>query len=159
VLELRNEDRLSYVRAIEALKPLGVPLEMAVMQFAEAVKLLEGASLVEAARYYAKHQPHKVPRKTVGDVIDELITAKQADRLSDVYIRDLRGRLKRFRQKFSGNIGLITVGEVEAFLRDLKWEEKAANGKTVTRTMSLSPETITGPPWERCSISQRRAAM
>ena len=56
-----------YVRAIEALKPLGIPLEMAVMQFAEAVKLLEGASLVEAARYYAKHQPHKVPRKTVGD--------------------------------------------------------------------------------------------
>ena len=136
VLELRNEDRLSYVRSIEALKPFGVPLEMAVMQFVEAVKLLDGASVVEAARYYAKHQPHKIPRKTVGEVIDDLIKAKQADRLSDVYIRDLRGRLKRFREKFNGNIGLVTVGEVEAFLRDLKSEEKAANGKIVMRSMS-----------------------
>jgi integrase len=136
VLELRNEDRLSYARAVEALKPLGVPLEMAVMQFVEAVKVLEGASLVEAARYYAKHQPHKMPKKTVGEVIDELILAKEADRLSTVYLKDLRGRLKRFREKFSGNIGLISISEIDAFLRDLKSEEKADNGKIVTRTMS-----------------------
>ena len=109
VLELRNEDRLSYVRAIEALKPLGVPLEIAVMQFVEAAKLLEGASLVEAARYYAKHKPHKIPRKTVGEVIDELITAKQADRLSDVYLRDPLG------SGHSGDSSLRQLGHFAEF--------------------------------------------
>ena len=43
VLTLTSENRLSYVRAVEALKPSGVPLEMAAMQFAEASKLLDGA--------------------------------------------------------------------------------------------------------------------
>ena len=42
MLTLRNEDRLAYVRAVEALKPTGVPLEMAALQFAEMVKILEG---------------------------------------------------------------------------------------------------------------------
>ena len=57
VLTLTSDDRLSYVRAIEALKPTGVSLEMAAIQFAEAHKILEGRSVVEAARYSAKKNP------------------------------------------------------------------------------------------------------
>ena len=37
-LSLSGEDRLCYLRALDVLKPLNVPLEMAVMQFVEAAK-------------------------------------------------------------------------------------------------------------------------
>src|SRR5258705_13906780 len=50
VLTLTSENKFSFVRAVEALKPTGVPLEIAAMQFAEAHKILEGGSLLEAAR-------------------------------------------------------------------------------------------------------------
>src|SRR5688500_2619399 len=65
VLDLTGEARLAYVRAVEALKPTGIPLEMAAMHFADAFKVLGNANLVEAARFYMKHHPTNMPRKTV----------------------------------------------------------------------------------------------
>jgi hypothetical protein len=57
VLTLTSEDRTSYVRSLEMLKPSGTPLEIAVMQFVETAKLLDGASLLEAAKFYLRHNP------------------------------------------------------------------------------------------------------
>ncbi len=129
VLTLRNEDRLAYVRAVEALKPTGVPLEMAALQFAEAVKVLDGASLLEAARYFAKQHPNKLPRKLVSEVVAELLLAKEADRLSDVYLKDLSGRLGRLAEAFPAPIGMITMAEIEDFLRNLKSDGNALASK------------------------------
>jgi hypothetical protein len=67
VLTLKTDDRFAYVRAVEALKPTGVPLEIAALQFAEASKILEGTSLLDAVRHFAKQHPNKVPRKLVGE--------------------------------------------------------------------------------------------
>jgi integrase len=130
VLELKSEDRLAYVRAMEALKPTGVPLEMAVMYFAEAFKILEGASLIEAVRFFKKHHPSFMPKKTVPDVVKELLEAKEQDGVSDVYLKDLRGRLGRFEKKVPGQITLVTSAEIEDFLRGLK--DKA--GKALSGT-------------------------
>ena len=102
VLTLTSHDRLSYVRAIEALKATGVPLEMAAMQFAEAHKLLEGGSLLEAVRFYLKQNPHRLPKKLVPELVEDLLLAKQADGMSAVYLKDLKGRLGRFARGISG---------------------------------------------------------
>jgi integrase len=120
VLELRNEDRLAYVRAVEALKPTGTPLEMAAMQFAETWQRLGGVSLLEAANFYLKHHPQGLPRKTVAEVLEEMLAAKQADGASAVYLRDLRGRLERFRDAVGGMIASVTAPVIEDFLRGLK---------------------------------------
>jgi hypothetical protein len=120
VVELRNEDRLSYVRPKAALAPTGVPPEMAAIELAEAFKVLEGsASVLEAVRYYAKMRPPRMPRKSVPEVVVELLDAKTADGASDVYAKDLRLRLKKFVDKFPGQISLITTSEVDEFLRTL----------------------------------------
>ncbi len=111
---------MAYARAVEALRPTGVPLEMAAIQFAEAHKLLEGASLLEAVEFYREHHPRNVKKKTVPEVVNELLLAKHADGVSDVYIKDLKGRLGRFAEKFKGLISLITSAEIEDFLRGLK---------------------------------------
>ena len=125
VLTLTSDDRLAYVRAIEALKPTGVPLEMAAMQFAEAQKILEGVSLLEAARFYMKKNPHRGPKKLVPDIVKEMIMAKEVDKMSAVYVKDLKGRLGRFAEKFPGAISFVTSAEIEDFLRGLKGKDDA----------------------------------
>jgi len=123
VLTLSSGDRLAYVRAIEALKPTGVPLEMAAMQFAEAHALLEGNSLLEAVRFYRKQNPDRLPKKNVPEVLEEMIEAKEADKMSAVYVKDLKSRLGRFAAKFPGRISLVTKAEIEDFLRELKGKD------------------------------------
>jgi len=51
VLTLTSQDRLAYIRAIEVLRPTGVGLEMAALQFAEALKVMDGGSILDAARF------------------------------------------------------------------------------------------------------------
>lgn len=130
VLTLTSGDRLSYIRAIEALKPTGVPLEMAAMQFAEAYALLEGGSLVEAARFYVKRNPHRMPKKLVPDVVAEMIEAKTTDGVSKYYTSDLKWRLGRFAEKFPGAISYLTSAEIGDFLRGLKGQPEEGNKST-----------------------------
>ena len=127
VLTLTSQDRLAYVRAVEALKPTGVPLEIAALQFAEAAKLLDGASLLDAARFFAKQNPARLPRKTIAEVMAELLAAKEADGMSAVYLKDLSGRIGRFAKTFQVPIGMVTTGEIEDFLRSLNLSGRSRN--------------------------------
>ena len=128
VLTLRNEDRLAYVRAVEALKPSGVPLELAALQFAEATKILNGTSLLDAVQQFAKQHPNTLPKKMVAEVVAEFLAAKEADRVSAVYIKDLRSRLTRFEKAFDMPIAKFTAGEIEGFLRELQVGGKPLSG-------------------------------
>lgn len=131
VLTLSNADGLAYARAVEFLRPTGVPLELAAMQFAEMWKVLNGASLLEAVRFYARHHPAGRLKKSVPSVVTELIEAKEADGASEVYLKDLRGRLGRFQEVFTGQIELVTSAEIEDFLRGLKDKQgKVLSGKS-----------------------------
>ena len=62
VLELKGDIRMAYARAVEMLRPTGVPLEMAAMHFAEAFRILGGANMVQAAEFYMKHHPSNMPQ-------------------------------------------------------------------------------------------------
>ena len=131
VLTLTNADRLAYVRAVEALTPTGVPLEIAAMEYAEMHKVLQGASPLEAARFFVKQNPAGRPKRLVPDLVKEMVDAKETDRMSAVYVKDLRGRLGRFAKSFPGAVSLVTGAEIEDFLRGLKGEDgKALSGKS-----------------------------
>ena len=65
-----------------ATKPAGLPLERAAIHFAEASRLLKGASLIDAVRFYAKHHSSNLPDKTVPEVLAELLEAKVASDLT-----------------------------------------------------------------------------
>src|SRR5213594_4488020 len=41
-LSLNNQDSLVYVRSVEAVRPTGIPLDIAAMQYAEIYKILDG---------------------------------------------------------------------------------------------------------------------
>jgi integrase len=120
VLTLTNVDRSAYVRCRELLQPSGTPLELAVLQFAEAERILQGRSLVEAAKFFARQNPTGVASKRVPEVVAELLAARQSQGVSAKYLRMLRGLLQRFGAAFNVPINLLLAPELQDYLRDLK---------------------------------------
>ena len=63
VLTLTSADRAAYLRARQLLDPLGVALETAAAQFADARKALGDTPLSHAVEFYVKRHPTKIDRK------------------------------------------------------------------------------------------------
>jgi integrase len=126
-VKLTNADSAAYVRAIDLLKPSGVALEFAASEYANAVKRLGKVSLTQAVDFYLKRNPLDRVSKTVPEVVTELIASKEADRLSDRYIKQLRYDMKRFTSRFCNCIGDVVGTEVDAWLRELKVGPRTRN--------------------------------
>jgi integrase len=120
VLALRGADAASYVRSTDKLKGTGVSLEVAVSVFVESFTILGGNRVTEAARALAKRNPASLPQKTVREVMDELIAAKESGGLGGRYIADLRYRLGRFAEGFECSIGGIDGGQIQTWMDKLK---------------------------------------
>ena len=118
-LVLTNEDKVVYLRALKALQPAGTPLDLAAHQFAEAAKLLGGASLLEAARYYVRRHPGKLPRKSVQEVIEEFIESRRQARRDENYVASLRSHLRRFSEAHHTAIADLSRADVLRFLNGL----------------------------------------
>ena len=54
---MRNADAEEWGLAKADLEPLKIPLNVAVKEFAEAKRILDGKSIIEAARFYAERRP------------------------------------------------------------------------------------------------------
>ncbi len=120
---MRNGEAASYGRAIELLEPTGDALELAAARYAEAVKILgDGAKLVEAARTFA--HSNTLPSKTVADVVAEMLAEKERKNREKRTLDDLRNRLARFSEAFSGPIATITKSDVQQWLDGLKTSER-----------------------------------
>ncbi len=51
--QIRNPQAASYGRAVELIRPTGLPLEVVAAHFAEAFRILNGDLIVAAAQFYA----------------------------------------------------------------------------------------------------------
>lgn len=133
---LRDVDRFAYARALEILRPTGLALDLAAHQIAEAHKLLKGASVLDAVRYYALHNCQDRPIKTVAEVADELRANRQKNGASDLYLRDLRIRLGRLATDFQCPIASLTRSDIEAHLSSLNGTPRTLhNHRTTIGTM------------------------
>src|SRR5262249_36881380 len=113
--QLTGKDRLVYGRAVEAIKELGAPLDAVAIEYAQATKLLDGVSLIDAARFYSWHHGRGITRKSVADAVDAMIAAKTAKGVSAVYRADLVYRLGTFREAFHCDVNALTPDDVRAF--------------------------------------------
>lgn len=66
-MQLNGKDRLAYGRALEAIRTLGMPLDAAAIDYAEARKILKNNSLLDAARFYMRHHGHGITGKSVSE--------------------------------------------------------------------------------------------
>jgi hypothetical protein len=53
---------------------------------------LDGVSLVDAAKFYARHHGRGIKRKAIADAVSEMIAAKETAGVSELYLADLRYR-------------------------------------------------------------------
>jgi integrase len=116
VLKLTSGDRASYLNAVDALRPMKIPLHVAIGEYIEA-RRHAGASLITAAKQYAQRNAFVSVRKTTVDVVEELLEAKEQDGMSVRYLQSLRSHLNRFARHFAMNIGTITAAQIDDWLR------------------------------------------
>lgn len=73
---------------------------MAAQEYAQAAGVLAGTgTLLEAAKFYAKHHPTRLPPRAITDLVEEMLEAKRVDGMSERYIDDLDNLLERFTDK------------------------------------------------------------
>lgn len=126
VLRLTPSDRSLYVQSVDLLRPLGVPLNGATLEYVSAVKgLPEGATLKEAVDFFRKRNPASLVKRTVREVVEEMVAAKRAAKLSQVHIKDLESRLGRFADDFQLSIGGVSGQMPQAWLDGME-----ASGRT-----------------------------
>ena len=126
-VQLTGRDRLVYGRAVEAIREHGLPLDAAAIEYSEARKLVEGISLVDAARFYSRHHGHGITRKSVADAVDAMIAAKTAKGVSAVYLSDLRYRLGAFKEAFHCNVNALAPDDVAGFFERFRLSPRSYN--------------------------------
>jgi integrase len=126
-MQLSGKDRLVYGRAVEAVREHGAPLDAVAIEYSEARKLLDGVPLVDAARFYARHHQRGIKRIAVTDAVGEMIAAKTAKGVSDVYIADLRYRLGVFKEAFHCDVSALAPDDVAAFFERLRLSPRSYN--------------------------------
>src|SRR5665213_2981738 len=124
-LQLKNGDRMTYLRATEALVPLNTDLDTACREYAEAIQLLSGrGSLVEAARFYAKTHNVELPEIDTVKAVEEMLAQARADGKSQERLHQLRTYLDRFKADFNGNVTDVTSATIQGFLTAMKASER-----------------------------------
>src|SRR5438874_9034043 len=88
-MQITGKDRLVYGRALEAVRETGVSLDAAALEYGEAQKHLDGVSIIAAAKFYARHHGKGIKRKLLLEAVDEMIAAKKASGVSELYLSDL----------------------------------------------------------------------
>jgi integrase len=124
-LELSGADRDSYLAAMSQLKPLDVPLNVAVAEYVKARQY--NVPLVTAAKSYAETHNATLPDKTVEEVYQEMLAAKRKDGASEAYLHDLKTRLGHFSRDFKDSLANVTTADLDAWLRKLKLSPRSRN--------------------------------
>jgi integrase len=121
-MQFSGRHRLEYGRALELVKQFDVPLDGVALEYSEARKLLEddGVSLIDAARFYARHHGHGIRRKPVADAVEALLAAKARKGVSQVYLADLRYRLGNFAKAFVCDVSALGPDDVALFFEHLQ---------------------------------------
>jgi integrase len=126
-MQLTGKDRLVYGQALEAVRETGVTLNAAAIEYGEAWKHLDGVSIVDAAKFYARQHGSGIKRKPLAEAVDEMIAAKKTEGVSAVYLRDLRYRLGAFADCFQCDLISLSRDDVRSFLDGLKLSARSFN--------------------------------
>ncbi len=116
-LQLTNNDRMTYLRAIQPVAEIGVELDVAAREYASIIKRLPpGTTITQLLDSFCHRNPLTLEKRTVQQVVDEMVIVKQAAKLSDVHLKDLEGRLKRFADDLQMNISDVSGKLIQAWL-------------------------------------------
>jgi integrase len=125
VLQLANRDRETYQRAVDALAPFGLDLDVAATECAEVRTILNGSGTpVEAARYFLKHHAKELPRIAVPAAVEKCLAQAKADGKSDARMHQLEHYLNAFAADMNCEVGEVTPGLVSRYLTSMTASER-----------------------------------
>ena len=132
-LDIRSVDVRIYIHCVDMAKETGLPLDLLVKDAVEALKVLGGkASLLEAAREYAKRNMHEVPSKLLPVAVDDMLKIKETDGTSDAYQKVLKVYLNQLKKKFQCQLKTVTTGQLSDYFRDLDVSPRSKNNARAT---------------------------
>ena len=114
VTDLKPHERDNYVKAVELLATLDLPLVAAIEDYVQARKLSESESLSSMATDYRKFFKPLTRRVLVPELVLELIAAREQDGASKTYVSQLKTILNRFATAFPGEILGISSSDIDA---------------------------------------------
>ena len=126
-VQLNGRDRLTYGRALDAIKSTGVALDAAATEYAQAAKTLAGHSLLDAVNFYMRHGVNGVSGRMVSDAVDDFRQAKTGAGRSAVYLKDIRYRLGGFAKAFNLEVRELVAQDVADYLEGLKLHSRSFN--------------------------------
>lgn len=126
-MQLNGKDRLAYGRALEAIRTLGMPLDAAAIDYAEARKILKNNSVLDAARFYMRHHGHGITGKSVSEAYAAFLEAKTKAQRSSLYLKDIRLRVGTFAKSFSCEVRQLSAQDVADWLEALDVTARTVN--------------------------------
>jgi len=124
-VSLKNGDQRIYGAAVESLRPFDVSLDFAVREFVAARKLLGDVSLLDAAKFYARHGRSITKEDSLEKIHTAMLKALKSDGRSEYHIRDVRRHVAKFIENFPQDIKDISTTDINTWLRSL-----AVGGRT-----------------------------
>ena len=119
--DLSPQDRVEAAAAKKTLQPLGLSIDAAARELAEAHKLSGGAGILELARFWAKNHQAALSRKPIEKIHADLLHTMGDHGLSVRYWEELDRDLGKFCAAFKGRLaGEILSAEILEYLRELK---------------------------------------
>ena len=134
--DLRPAERESYLAAQRTLRDLDVPLNAAVEEYAKCRERLGDVPLLAAVEEYLRRTNGVTMDVPVGQVVDELIAAKEQDGVSERYRLQLRSTLGMFKEAFPGPIMHVKSDQIDRWLRESNLAPVTRNNRlTVIRVL------------------------
>jgi integrase len=104
------------LQSLDLLRAIKILLERAIEE--NAAKRSASYEKIESAGLRSETEPQlDLGSRQTRVILEKLLKAKEADRLSLRYLQTLRSHLTRFVAAFDTNIGFITVADMENWLR------------------------------------------
>src|SRR5437867_5068758 len=87
-----------------------------------------GKTITDAVQHYVAYLKANERSCTATQLVNELLSAKKADGVSERHLRDIRSRLSVFAEKFDGQmVATITTKEINDWLRSLPFRPLTRN--------------------------------
>ncbi len=124
-LQITGTDLVAYNQACHIAKGFGISPDQLAKEYATARKILGEVSILEAAHFFDRYGKTVKEKRTVPEVVEELLTGLKADNKSSYHIKDMERRLRTFAKEFIGPITNVETKNVSEWLRNLKGEDNA----------------------------------
>ena len=101
-------------------RDFGVTLAAAIEEWASARRTAGEIPLSDAVRFYAANRAELIAVRTNVQVAAEFVESLKRKGVSHIYVRHATSSLKRLTDAVPGNIGEVTVADINTFLTGLK---------------------------------------